>query len=102
MPLNELSLTNFTESIAGLMEYNIKLQQTNESEYKKILKILTKAISGELTDRQRECLTMKYYQKLTVTEIAGKIGVGKSTVSRHIKKAKLRLERVLNYYITLS
>ena len=59
MPLNELSLTNFTESIAGLMEYNIKLQQTNESEYKKILKILTKAISGELTGRQRECLTMK-------------------------------------------
>ena len=102
MPTNEVSLSSFTESIAGVMEYNAKFQHSNENEYRKIVKILSKAILGELTERQRECLTMRYYQKLTVTEIASRLGVGKSTVSRHIKKAKLRLQHVLNYYISLN
>ena len=102
MPINELSLNTFTESIAGMKNYNINFQQTNENEYKKILKILSKAISGELTNRQKECIVMRYYQKLTVTEIANKLYVGKSTVSRHIKKAKLRLQKILNYYLSNS
>ena len=56
-------------------------------------------MEGELTGRQKECLILKYYKNLNVTQIALKLGVGKSTVSRHIKKAKLRLYKVLNYYL---
>ena len=95
----KLSLDEFTESIVGMMEYNKDLNFTNESEYKQLLRILTKVIVGELTGRQQQCLVMRYYQNLTVTEIAIRLGIGKSTASRHIKKAKTRLYKLLDYYM---
>ncbi len=95
----KLSLTEFTESIAGMMAYNKEYQYTNESEYKRLLRILSKVVAGELTERQRQCIVMRYYKNLTVTEIGHQLGIGKSTVSRHIKKAKSRLYKILDYYI---
>lgn len=94
-----ISLTDFTESIAGIIEYNKQIQHTNKTEYNHLLKIMTKIISGELTERQKQCIVMRYYKNLTVTEIAAQLCIGKSTVSRHIKKAKLRLYKLLDYYI---
>lgn len=96
---NKLSLTEFTESIAGIMEYSKGMQYTNEKEYKKLVKILSKVIAGELTERQQQCIVMRYYKNLSVTEIACQLGIGKSTASRHIKKAKTRLYKLLDYYI---
>lgn len=95
----KLSLNEFTESVAGMIEYNKRLNFTNESEYNQLLRILTKVIAGELTDRQQQCLVMRYYQNLTVTEIAIRLGIGKSTASRHIKKARTRLYKLLDYYM---
>lgn len=99
MSNRKIPLTEFTESLAGMIEYNQKLQITNEREYKRLLKILSKVVAGELTDRQQECVIMKYYKNLTVTQIACELGVGKSTVSRHISKAKNRLYKILGYYM---
>ena len=95
----KLSLNEFTESVAGMIEYNKGLHLTNEQEYKQLLRILTKVIAGELTERQQQCIVMRYYRNLTVTEIAVRLGIGKSTVSRHIKKARMRLYKLLDYYI---
>ena len=95
----KLSLNEFTESVAGMIEYNKRLNFTNEPEYNQLLRILTKVIAGELTDRQQQCLVMRYYQNLTVTEIAIRLGIGKSTASRHIKKARTRLYKLLDYYM---
>lgn len=99
MSNNNLYLTEFTESLAGMMEYNKAFEHTNEYEYKKLLKILSKIVIGELTERQRECIILRYYKNLTVTQIACELGVGKSTVSRHISKAKSRLHKILKYYL---
>ena len=99
MSKTKLPLNEFTESLAGMIEYNRSYSQNNENEYKKLLKILSKIIEGELTTRQKECIVLKYYNKLTVTQIAFKLGVGKSTVSRHISKAKNRLHKLLTYYL---
>lgn len=99
MSNNKLQLNEFTESLAGMLEYSKTFERNNEYEYKKLLKILSKIIIGELTERQRECIVMKYYKNLTVTQIACDLGVGKSTISRHISKAKKRLHKVLKYYL---
>ena len=95
----KLSLNEFTESVAGMIEYNKETRFTNENEYKQLPRILTKVIAGELTERQQQCIVMRYYRNLTVTEIAAQLGIGKSTASRHIKKAKTRLYKLLDYYI---
>ncbi len=93
------TLNEFTESVAGMMEYNKSMHFTNEAEHKQLLRILSKIIEGELTERQQQCIIMRYYKNLTVTEIALKLGIGKSTASRHIKKARTRLYKLLDYYI---
>lgn len=99
MTKTKIQFTEFTESLAGMIAYDKHFESTNFNEYQRLLKILSKAIIGELTERQRECITMRYYQKFSVTEIAVKLNIGKSTVSRHIKKARIRLQKILDYYI---
>ena len=70
---------------------------------KRLIRTLQEAIEGELTQRQRECLKRYYFDGFSQEEIAGVMGVTPATVSRHLKKARNRLERVIGYaYPTLQ
>ncbi len=92
-----LSLDNFTESIAGLSSYQ-KLYSENDKEYQKMLKVLVKAIDGELTERQKECVIRYYGQKMKIADIAKELNIYPSTVSRHLSKSRHRLQTVIGYY----
>lgn len=91
-----LSLDDFTESLASLSNYQ-KSSFGGDGERQKLLRTLVRAIDGELTDRQRECVFCYYGQKMKISEIARKLGVYPSTVSRHLTKARGRLENVISY-----
>lgn len=65
---------------------------------KKMLCALKKAARGELTDRQKECVALYYARGFSQAETAERLGIAVSTVSRHLKKARARLRRVLEYY----
>lgn len=52
-------------------------------------------IREELTDRQRACLEMRYLQGMKVCDIAAALGVKPPTVSKHLKKARARISRVM-------
>ena len=58
---------------------------------------LKKAINSELTDRQRIMVTEFYFDGLSVTVIANKYNISKSTVSRHLSRARERLKGALKY-----
>ncbi len=60
-------------------------------------RILAAAMEWDLTERQRECVELYFFDKLTMDEIATRLNVDKSTVCRHLKKAKLRLKRAFAY-----
>lgn len=92
----QLYLDVFTESLAGLQAYRRQGEEA-DTEYSRILSALQKAVEGELTDRQRECVYLCFYQGLTARQAAQELHIHESTVSRHLKKAKLRLEKVLRY-----
>lgn len=49
-----------------------------------------------MTKRQREFLTLHYFEQKTMTEIARLYGVNKSTVSRTIHRAIHKLRRLLD------
>ena len=51
----------------------------------------------ELTPRQREVLALYYDRGLKMSQIARKLGINRSTVSRTIGRAKQRLYRYLQY-----
>lgn len=69
----------------------------NESDLKRLRRNLRIAREEELTARQRELLRLRYEEEMSVTEIAKKLGVDKSTVSRTITRAKRRLYKCLRY-----
>lgn len=67
-------------------------------EHRRMLRILREAERGELTGRQRECVRLHYGEGKTVGEVAECLGITAPTVSKHLKKARTRLAKVLGYY----
>jgi len=66
-------------------------------EHKRMLQTMMLAAQGELTQRQMQCVRMYYAEQKTVSEIAQELGVSPPTVSRHLKKARFRLKKILQY-----
>lgn len=63
----------------------------------KAKRLVKKVIETELTPLQRELVYEYYSGNLTVTEIAKKRGVNKSSVSRSLKAARERVGHALKY-----
>jgi len=59
-------------------------KKTNMSEY---------FDSAALTDRQRDCLSMKWEYELSVTETARRLDITRKTVDEHIAAGKMRMDR---------
>jgi RNA polymerase sigma factor (sigma-70 family) len=70
----------------------------NRPEIERMRTILRRAIRYELTDRQRECVTLYYLEGLKMKDIARSLCLSKSTVSRHISSATRRLRHIAGYY----
>ncbi len=64
---------------------------------RRISRVLNDVISRELTSRQRECVQMYYFERIPQSEIARKLGISVSAVSRHLTRAKARIEPILRY-----
>ena len=58
---------------------------------------IRRVIEEELTDLQREALVGYYFNSSSLTEIAAKRGVNKSTVCRTLHRAEQKLRRYLKY-----
>ena len=86
-----------------LLEKYIPAEQIQSSGHSRALEaargVLGQALEQELTGRQLECVRLYYFEGRKQEEIAGLLGVGKSTVCRHLQKARGRLERALSYAI---
>ena len=61
------------------------------------LRRIRRVIEAELTQRQRETLIAYYFRQLTIPQIAEEQGINKSTVSRTLHRAEVRLRRCLRY-----
>jgi len=97
--LNKRIASDFLYSDTGYLNFLASAEDGDSNEYKmRILKhALKKVIEEDLTSRQREFLVLYYYQDLTMEQIGQMRGVHKSTVSRLIKVAKLKIEKQLKY-----
>ncbi|MCI1965662.1 MAG: sigma-70 family RNA polymerase sigma factor [Oscillospiraceae bacterium] len=77
---------------------NLNREGRNDGgEHKRMLRTLMLAAQGELTGRQMQCVILCYKEGKSVSEIAAELGLAPSTVSRHLKKARLRLQKILRY-----
>lgn len=72
-------------------------EDTNRRQIQAALRFLEHAIKTELTDRQRTILLLYYSDKLTMQQIADRLGLTRGTVCKHIHKATARLQRTAKY-----
>jgi RNA polymerase sigma factor (sigma-70 family) len=48
-----------------------------------------------LPSRQRDCITLRYFEELSIDQIAGTLGVSPNSVKTHLKRAMASLDRTL-------
>ena len=77
--------------------YSQCLAGDNTREVDRLKRNLFRAMREEITPRQRQLLLLYYNEGLTMQEIADRLIVDKSTVSRTIKRGEARLQRCLRY-----
>ena len=75
----------------------VESKQKGNCRRNELIRAVWHAAKNELTSRQLECVVLFYGENLSVQEIAAKLEVYPSTVSRHLKKARSRIKRALQY-----
>lgn len=71
--------------------------EDNGEQMTRLRRNLRLARERELTERQREMVALYYDQGMTMPQIAERLGVKRSTVSRTLRRARDRLHRFLRY-----
>ena len=71
--------------------------EDNDIQMQRLRRNLKKAIDQELTGRQQTMLLMRYSENCSQTDMATRLGVDKSTVTRTLARTRKKLARVLQY-----
>lgn len=70
------------------MSFYISNKKTpSDPRVQRMKKIMHIALENELTQRQHECIVMRYFENIPVKEIAKKIGISPAAVYKHLRKA---------------
>ncbi len=86
-----------SEFAGDMAEYLRTSAGDNEEMLSRLRRNLRTARRQELTPRQSQLLRMYFEEEMTMTAIGAELGISKSTVSRTIARAKVRLQRCLRY-----
>ena len=96
-----MSRTSFSLEVFGdkamLLEGGEYPYSDNSRQIEIMKRALKKAMKTELTECQHLVVNEFFFNQKSVTEIAKELCVNKSTVSRHLKRAKEKLGQVLKY-----
>ena len=83
--------------IASLCLWRQEESGDNRERIRRLLSNLPLAVQQELTPRPREILRLRFTGGMSVTAIAEKLGLNKSTVSRSLARSMERLYKSLRY-----
>lgn len=89
--------TRSSEWIGDLTVWKRQNAPDNAEQLERLRRNLRQARERELTPRQRQILSLYYDRGLTMAQIAGKLGLNRSTVCRTLHRARDRLYRCLRY-----
>lgn len=83
--------------LRDLMAWNRETGEDNSERLERLRQNLRRARRDELTPRQAQFVHMYFDLEMSVTAIAEKEGIHKSSVSRTLKRARERLKNYLKY-----
>ena len=82
---------------ADMAVYTREMAQDNTRELSRLKRNLVRAMREDITEKQREVLSLYYGEGMTMRQIGDRLGIDRSTVSRTIKRGEQRLQRCLRY-----
>ncbi len=91
-----LSLNEQIEGYSAFQKYMQK-NATSRSRHKRMEQLLHIAMQTEMTEKQKVCVELYYFQKMKVCDIAGQLSIRPTTVYKHLKKARASLSKCLPY-----
>lgn len=82
------------KGIRSILEY-----ESDDESGNRLRRILLKVINNELTPRQKEIIMLYYYKGTDTVKISQKLGITPQAVSAAMARARMRIYRILQYYI---
>ena len=92
----------YSDTFTGKADEGIRLileGKTNEDSRSRLRNILLKVIKNELTPRQKEIIMLYYFKRIDIVTIGKQLGITPASVSITMKRARLKMYRILKYYI---
>lgn len=75
----------------------VKRREDSTKHIQVLKKLMAYAIKEELSSRQRQCILLYYVHGKNQREIAERLHINPSVVSRHVTRGLKRLQRALKY-----
>ncbi len=92
----------YSDTFTGKADEGIRLileGKTDEDRRSRLRNVLLKVINNELTPRQKQIIMLYYFQNKDMVCIGRELGVTPQAVSAAMSRARLRMFRILQYYI---
>ena len=90
---------SITDKSVNLLSYDMfRDGETNRDKIKEMKSLLYEAIDSGLTEKQKYCMVEYFLKNRTMENIAEELNCNKSTVWKHITRAKKRLQGITRYY----
>ena len=93
---------SYSDTFTGKADEGIRaiLQDDDEEgNGRKLKKVLLNVIKNELTPRQKEIIMLYYFKRIDIVTIGKQLGITPASVSITMKRARLKMYRILKYYI---
>ena len=99
---NSFSSADFINAREAFIRWQGSIDDTVEgyvlrSRKNELRQLVKRVIENELSDYDKAIVNMRWYQNMTPTEIAEKLGVDRSTVARHLDKINNTVYEKLKY-----
>ena len=88
---------DFLLDLAALQQWKDHDGDDNSESIRHVKNCLRVAMEELLTEKQKAYLLCYFFERKKMPEIAAEFGVNKSTVSRTIKKGRMRLKSALRF-----
>ena len=98
MPIRE----SYSDTFTGQADSGIRAILYDKSEddgVRKLKKLLLNVINNELTPRQKEIIVLYYFKRTDIVTISKQLNITPQAVSAAMKRARLRMYRMMKYYI---
>lgn len=89
--------TRNNEFEGDLAAWELQNSEDNSEQVERLRRNLRRVQRRELTRRQAEMIHLYYDLGLSMTQVAQRLGVNKSSVSRTLKRGRERLRKYLQY-----